>query len=123
MKSIKDKKYEYKQYSDYIFKSTVQKRANGVLKFLEIPYTINNIILSEISAFGPQLHRMDFVGEDICLILECQSKLPTDDDISRFFQYVASLRVMKNKKVELYILCTKKAPYTKKEYVLNDECT
>ena len=72
---------------------------------------------------------MDFVGEvkkgdeDICIILECQSDLPRDDDITRFFQYVSSLRVFKNRKVELYILCTKKAPYTKKEYIINDECT
>ena len=72
---------------------------------------------------------MDFVGEakkgsdDICIILECQSNLPSDDDITRFFQYVSSLRVFKNRKVELYILCTKKAPYTKKDYIINDDCT
>jgi hypothetical protein len=62
-------------------------------------------------------------GERICLILECQSKIPNDDDISRFFQYVASLRIFKNIDVELFIFCTQKAPYDKKELVLNDDCT
>ena len=119
----------YYQYSDYIFKQTVQRRANGVLKLLGIPYTINNIILSEITDLGPKIHRLDFAGEtikngeDICFVLECQSQLPTDDDILRFFQYVSSLLVLKKKKVELYILCMQKAPYDKKEFVLNDDCT
>ncbi len=35
---------------------------------------------------------------------------------------MSSLRVFKNRKVELYILCTKKAPYTKKDYIINDDC-
>lgn len=128
LKYISNKEYEYKQYTDYIFKKTVYRYANGVLKFPEIPYKITNIISSEIASFEPKLHRLDFVGEaekdgeNICLILECQSKLPTDDDITRFFQYVSSLRIFKNRKVELYILCTQKAPYTKKEFVINDEC-
>lgn len=125
---VSNKEYEYRHYTDYVFKRTVQKRANGVLEFLEIPYRIHNFMLTEISSFGPELHRLDFVGEamknteEICVIMECQSKLPSDDDITRFFQYVSSLRVMKNRKVELYILCTKKAPYTKREFILNDEC-
>lgn len=57
------------------------------------------------------------------MILECQSKLPTEEDIKRFFQYVSSLRVFKNNNVELFILCTEKAPYTQKEFIINDECT
>ena len=38
--------------------------------------------------FDPGISRIDFVGEAendgerICLILECQSKIPNDDDIS-----------------------------------------
>lgn len=128
LKNIRNNNYEYSQYSDYVFKTTVGKYANGVLKFLKIPYTIQNIISSEYASFGPKIHRLDFVGEvkkdgtDMILILECQSNLPTDDDIMRFFQYVSTLRVFKNRSVELYILCFKEAPYTKKEFVINDEC-
>lgn len=120
---------KYSQYTDFIFKKTVQKYANGVLRFLDIPYEIENIILSEIADTGPKIHRLDFAGivkkgsEEICLILECQKKLPTEDDITRFFQYVSSLRILKNRKVELYILCIEKTPYEKREYVLNDGCT
>ena len=122
------KECKYQQYNDYNFKQTVQKHANGVLKLLGIPYIINNIILSEITDLGPKIHRLDFAGEtiknneDICFVLECQSQLPTDDDILRFFQYVSSLLVLKKRKVELYILCMQKAPYNMKEFVLNDDC-
>ena len=83
LNNISKKEYEYPQYNDYVFKQTVQKRANGVLKLLNLPYEINNIILSEITSFGPKLHRLDFAseaiknGEDICFVLECQSELPT----------------------------------------------
>ena len=128
LKNNSNTKYEYSQYTDYIFKKTVQGYANGVLKFLNIPYEITGILSSELTSSPPQIHRMDFVGEakkggeEICIILECQSRLPSDDDITRFFQYVSSLRVFKNRKVELYILCTEKAAYTKKEFVLNDDC-
>lgn len=128
LKNISKNELEYNQYTDYIFKRTVQKYANGVLKFLKIPYEITNMISSELTSSPPHIHRMDFVGEaerggeEICIILECQSKLPNDDDITRFFQYVSSLRVFKNRKVELYILCTEKAPYTKREFIINDEC-
>ena len=72
---------------------------------------------------------MDFVCEAknskevICLIIESQTKLPTEDDINRFFQYVSTLRIFKGKKVELYILCTEKVSDEKKEYVINDDCT
>lgn len=120
---------KYHQYTDYIFKATLKKYANGVLKFLNSPYKIQNIIISEITDFGPKIHRLDFAGivkkkdEEICLMLECQSKLPTEDDIARFFQYISSLRVLKNRKVELYILCIRDVPYDKKEYVINDDCT
>lgn len=125
---ISKKEYEYKQYNDYVFKSTIQKRANGVLKFLGIPSIINNIILSEVASKDPKLHRLDFAGEcmddseKFCIILECQSRLPTDDDITRFFRYVSSLRLLKNNKVKLYILCTEDAPYKTREYEIDDDC-
>ena len=128
LSNISTKDYEYPQFTDYVFKKTVHRYANGVLKLLGIPYTINNIILSEITDLGPKIHRLDFAGEalkngeEICFVLECQSKLPNDDDILRFFQYVSSLLVLKKQKVELYILCMQKAPYNKKEFVLNDDC-
>ncbi|WP_298501724.1 hypothetical protein [uncultured Methanobrevibacter sp.] len=129
LKNIPNENYEYLHYTDYVFKQTVQKRANGLLKFLNIPYRIHNIILSEVASKGPALHRLDFAGEAlknneiICLILECQSRLPTEEDIKRFFQYVSSLSVLKNKKIELYILCTEDAPYKTREYILNDDCS
>lgn len=125
---ISNNNHEYKQYHDYIFKKTIQKYANGVLKFLGIPYWIDNMILSEIADCGPSLHRLDFAGEAlknneiICIILECQSRLPTDRDVKRFFQYVTSLNNLKDKKVELYILCTEYTPYKTKEHVLKDDC-
>ena len=43
---------KYTQYTDFIFKKTVQKYANGVLKFLNIPYKIQDMILSEIANTG-----------------------------------------------------------------------
>ncbi len=118
----------YAQYNDYTFKSILQKRANGLLKFIGINYKIRKIILSELINIGPNIHRIDFAGEadveddNICVILECQTELPTEDDITRFFQYVSSLRVFKRCKVELFILCIKKAPYTKKDFVIKDGC-
>ena len=124
---ILDKKYP--QYNDYYFKSILRERANGLLKFIGIPYELDSFIMSEYTTAGPGISRIDFAGnvikdgKKISLIVECQSKLPTDDDIRRFFQYVTSLRNFKNQNVELFILCTEKAPYDKKEYVLNDECT
>lgn len=126
--NISNNDYEYYQYIDYTFKNTVQKRANGVLEFLEIPYKIDNIILSEIADTGPSMHRLDFAGESrkngekFCIILECQSRLPTDEDIKRFFQYVSSLRILKNTKIELYILCTEETTYNIREFALNDNC-
>ena len=36
--------YEYHQYNDYVFKMTLKKYADGVLKFLNIPYKIQNVI-------------------------------------------------------------------------------
>ena len=122
-----DKKYNH--YNDYVFKSILHRRANGLLKFMKIPYKIRKIILSELTTITPHIHRMDFVGEvddendEICLILECQTNLPTEDDITRFFQYVSSLRVFKNSKVELYILCIKKVPYDTKDFIIKDGCT
>ena len=117
----------YPHYNDFTFRSILQRRANGLLKFIRIPFKIKRMI-SELTSIGPNTHRMDFAGEadvennDVCVILECQSNLPTEDDIIRFFQYVSSLRVFKNCKVELFILCTEKAPYDKKEFVLKDDC-
>jgi predicted transposase/invertase (TIGR01784 family) len=98
------------------------------LKFIGIPFKIKKIILSEMTSIGPTIHRIDFAAEadveenDICLILECQTNLPTEDDITRFFQYVSTLRVFKNCKVELFILCTKKVPYDKKDFVIKEGC-
>ena len=119
----------YPQYNDYYFKSVLRQRANGLLRFVGIPYQIDTMILSEYTTVGPGISRIDFAGDvksdekNITLILECQSELPTDEDIKRFFQYVSSLRIFKNNNVELYILCTKKPSYDKKEFVINDDCT
>ena len=123
---IIDKKYP--QYNDYNFKSILRKRANGLLKFIGIDYKIRRMISSELTSIGPNIHRLDFAGEadleddNVCVILECQTNLPTEDDITRFFQYVSSLRVFKKSKVELFILCTEKAPYTKKDFIIKDDC-
>ena len=120
--------YNYPQYNDYAFRSILQKRANGLLKFVKIPYGLNRMLISEVTNFGPSISRMDFVGEadgdgkTISLIIECQTNLPTDDDIERFFQYVSSIRIFKHNPVELYILCIKKPAYSKREFVLNDDC-
>ena len=120
--------YNYPQYNDYAFRSILQKRANGLLKFVKIPYNLNRMLISEVTNFGPSISRMDFVGEadgdgkTISLIIECQTNLPTDDDIERFFQYVSSIRIFKHNPVELYILCIKKPAYSKREFVLNDDC-
>ena len=119
---------QYRHYNDYVFKSIVQKRANGILKFVKIPYRINRMLISEYTNLGPSISRMDFVGEaekngrTISLILECQTDPPTDDNIKRFFQYVSSLRIFKDNNVELYILCTKRLSYEKREFILNDDC-
>ncbi|WP_407392337.1 hypothetical protein [Methanobrevibacter sp.] len=118
----------YSHYNDFYFKSVLHKRANGLLKFIGIPYKIERIILSEYTTLEPGISRIDFAGDarkdgkTVSLILECQSKLPTDEDINRFFRYVASLRIFKNNNVDLYILCTQKAQYDKKEFIINDEC-
>ena len=120
---------EYPHYHDYNFKSILQERANGLLRFIGIPYRLLSVMLSEFTTIGPGISRIDFAGEAlkddkiISLIIECQSKIPTDEDIKRFFQYVASMRIFKNNDVELFILCIEKVPYTKKEFIINDECT
>lgn len=86
-------------------------------------------MMSEFTTIGPGISRIDFAEEVekdekiITLILECHSKLPTDEDIKRFFQYVSSMRIFKNNNVELFILCIENAPYSKKEFIINDECT
>ena len=96
---------EYKHYNDYYFKSVLKKRANSLLKFLKIPYEFKKELISEYTNLGPNISRMDFVGEvekdgkTITLILECQTNLPTDEDIKRFFQYVSSIRILKNNNV------------------------
>lgn len=119
----------YPHYHDYNFKSVLQERANGLLKFIGIQYRLLSVMMSEFTTIGPGISRIDFAGgaqkkdKVITLILECQSKLPTDDDIKRFFQYVSLMRIFKNNDVELFILCIEKAPYTKKEFIINDECT
>ena len=119
---------DYRHFNDYVFKSILQKRANGLLKFVKIPHRIDNVLISEYTNLGPSISRLDFVGEaqhngkSVILILECQTKLPTDDDIKRFFQYVASIRVFKDSDVELYILCTEKPSYDKKEFRIKEGC-
>ena len=119
----------YPHYHDYNFKSVLQERANGLLKFIGISYILLSVMMSEFTTIGPGISRIDFAGgaqmkdKAITLILECQSKLPTEEDIKRFFQYVSLMRIFKNNDVELFILCIEKAPYTKKEFIINDECT
>jgi len=119
----------YPHYHDYNFKSVLQERANGLLKFIGIQYRLLSVMMSEFTIIGPGISRIDFAGgaqkndKVITLILECQSKLSTDEDIKRFFQYVSLMRIFKNNDVELFILCIEKAPYTKKEFIINDECT
>ena len=119
----------YSHYHDYNFKSVLQERANGLLKFIGISYILLSVMMSEFTTIGPGISRIDFAGgvqkkdKVITLILECQSKLPTDEDIKRFFQYVSLMRIFKNNDVELFILCIEKASYTKKEFIINDECT
>ena len=119
----------YPHYHDYNFKGILQERANGLLRFIGIPYLLLSVMMSEFTTIPPGISRIDFAGEAlknqkvISLIIECQSKLPTDEDIKRFFQYVSSIRIFKNNDVELFILCIEKAPYTKKEFIINDECT
>lgn len=94
--------------------------------FANIPYAINRMLISEVTNLGPSISRLDFVGEaekdgkTVSLILECQTKLPTEDDIKRFFQYISSIRIFKDNNVELYILCIEKAPYTKKDFVIKE---
>ncbi len=119
----------YPHYHDYNFKSVLQERANGLLKFIGIQYRLLSVMMSEFTTIGPGISRIDFAGgvqkkdKVITLILECQSKLPTDEDIKPFFQYVSLMRIFKNNDVELFILCIEKASYTKKEFIINDECT
>ena len=119
----------YPHYHDYNFKSVLQERANGLLKFIGIQYRLLSVMMSEFTTIGPGISRIDFAGgvqkkdKVITLILECQSKLPTDEDIKPFFQYVSLMRIFKNNDVELFILCIEKASYTKKEFIINGECT
>ena len=120
---------DYPQIHDYEFKSILQQRADSLIEFLNIPYNILNIILSEYTTLGQGISRIDFAAdaqkEDkiISLIIECQSQIPSQEDIKRFFQYVASLRIFKNQDVELYILCTKKVKQNTREFKINDQCT
>lgn len=86
------------------------------------------MLISEVTNLGPSISRLDFVGKaekdgkTVSLILECQTKLPTEEDIKRFFQYISSIRIFKDNNVELYILCIEKAPYTKKDFVIKEGC-
>lgn len=111
---------QYAQYNDYTFKSILLERANGLLEFAKIPYKINKTLISEVTNLGPSISRLDFVGEaerdgkTISLILECQTKLPSDDDLKRFFQYSSSIRIFKDNDVELYILCIERHLIQKK---------
>ena len=86
------------------------------------------MLISEYTNLGPSISRLDFVGQAekdgkvICLILECQTNLPTEDDIKSFFRYVSSLRIFKDAYIELYILCIEKTEYSKIDFVINDDC-
>lgn len=53
----------YLQYNDYYFKSVLRQRANGLLKFVGIPYRIDTMILSEYTTVGPGISRIDFAGD------------------------------------------------------------
>ena len=124
------KKRKYLHYNDYTIKRITYARANGILKFIGLPYKIINITLSELTNLDAKIHRLDFAGEvekkngeRISVILEFQTKVPNMDDYERFFQYAANLRIYNKKKVEIYIICMEKTDITKKEFVLNDECT
>ena len=98
------------------------------MKFVKIPHRIDKFLISEYTKLGPSISRLDFVGETLhkdnalILIFECQTKLPTDEDIKRFFQYVTSIRVFKDSDVELYILCTEKPTYKKREFRIKEGC-
>ena len=106
----------------------MKKYCDGVLKFLNIPYKLKRINQSEITGYGPKIYRMDFTGdvldgiEELSLILECQTYLPQEDDIKRFFQYITLIRTFKNQNVELYILLTEKAPYDSLNFKINEDC-
>ena len=118
----------YLHYTDYVFKKILKKYCDGVLKFLNIPYKLKRINQSEITGYGPKIYRMDFTGdvldgiEELSLILECQTYLPQEDDIKRFFQYITLIRTFKNQNVELYILLTEKAPYDSLNFKINEDC-
>lgn len=104
----------YGQFNDYIFKAILHSRANGLLKFMNIPYTIKKVLLSEYISLEPSISRLDFVceaekdGKRTSLILECQSTLPTGEDIKRFYQYVSTLRIFIDEYVDLFICALKK---------------
>ena len=124
-----NKEKKYLHYTDYIFKRSLEKYANGILKFLNLPYTIKKINQSEITDYGPKIRRLDFTGdvttqaETLSLILECQTYIPTEDDLKRFFQYIALIRSFKNHDVELYILLTEKAPFESIDFKIKENCT
>ena len=79
-----NKEKKYLHYTDYIFKRSLEKYANGILKFLNLPYTIKKINQSEITDYGPKIRRLDFTGDvttqakTLSLILECQTYIPTE---------------------------------------------
>ena len=106
----------------------MKKYCDGVLKFLNIPYKQKRINQSEITGYEPKIYRMDFTGdvtdglEELSLILECQTYLPKEDDIKRFFQYITLIRTFKNQNVELYILLTEKSPYDSLNFKINEDC-
>lgn len=51
---------DYAHYNDYNFRSILHRRADGLLKFMGIPYRIENIILSEYTTLEPGISRIDF---------------------------------------------------------------
>ena len=54
---------EYPHYHDYNFKSVLQERANGLLKFLGIPCLFLSVMMFEFTTIGPGISRIDFAGD------------------------------------------------------------
>nr|WP_295001223.1 hypothetical protein [uncultured Methanobrevibacter sp.] len=46
----------YPHYYDYNFKSVLQERANGLLKFIGIQYRLLSVMMSEFTTIGPEFH-------------------------------------------------------------------
>ena len=47
---------EYPHYHDYNFKSILQERANGLLKFLGIPYLLLSVVMPSSPQYVLEFH-------------------------------------------------------------------